>query len=209
MEEQLPQPGSPTAPPPKKRAGRKKIPGIDQEHGLEMLLKINLGQSQQLSQMADNKAQILITVDSIILSAVISFLIRKLDNSPYLIIPTIILLFTTLSSMIFAILATRPDVSRGTFRHRDLDLKNVNLLFFGNFYKMRMETYAEGLMTMLSDKEFLYKSLIKDIYKQGVVLGRKYFLLRLGYNFFMFGTIAVILAFIVALTLHYSASLKH
>jgi hypothetical protein len=65
--------------------------------------------------------------------------------------------------------------------------KTVNLLFFGNFYKMSLEEYTYGMEKMMDDKDFLYGSLIKDVYAQGVVLGKKYRLLRIAYNIFMFG----------------------
>jgi hypothetical protein len=36
------------------------------------------------------------------------------------------------------------------------------------------------------------------VYAQGVVLGKKYRLLRIAYNIFMFGLIVSVLAFIIA-----------
>ena len=84
------------------------------------------------------------------------------------------------------------------FTQADIDEQKTNLLFFGNFYKMSLESYADGMQKLMSNSEFLYGSLIKDIYAQGVVLGRKYKLLRASYNIFMFGLIVSVVAFIVA-----------
>jgi hypothetical protein len=75
----------------------------------------------------------------------------------------------------------------------------VNLLFFGNFYKMDFEEYKKGMWKVMEDRNFLYGSLIKDIYSQGIVLGRKYKLLRIAYNVFMYGLMISIIAFLIAI----------
>src|SRR5436190_1616607 len=134
------------------------------DRGIETMFRISSSNHQRLSDMADNKAHIMITVNSIILSAVISILLRKLTEYEYLIIPTFILLSISLLAMTFSILATRPSIPAGVFQRSDVDEKRVNLLFFGNFYKMPLEDYTYGMMKMMEDKEFLYGSLIKDVY---------------------------------------------
>lgn len=163
---------------------------------IERLLRVTAGTDHRLSDMADNKAQILITVNSIILSAVISLVLGRLKDVQYLVLPTFILLATSLLTLILAILATRPSLPKGRFTASDIADKKVNLLFFGNFYKMKIKEYAAGMTQTLGDEEYLYQSLIKDEYAQGVVLGRKYRLLRAAYNVFMFGLIIVIFAFL-------------
>ncbi|MFD2148537.1 Pycsar system effector family protein [Mucilaginibacter antarcticus] len=117
--------------------------------------------------MADNKAHILITVNSIILSAIISLVLRKLEENTFLAIPSFILLTVSLLSMIFSILATRPAIPEGTFTAQDIDDKKVNLLFFGNFYKMGLAEYTAGMLKVMDDRAFLYGTLIKDVYSQG------------------------------------------
>jgi predicted metal-dependent HD superfamily phosphohydrolase len=168
------------------------------EKGIETMFRITSGNNQRLSDMADNKAHILITVNSIILSAIISLVLRKLDENSFLTIPSFLLLTVSLLSMIFSILATRPSIPSGVFTQQDMDLKRVNLLFFGNFYKMSMEDYTSGMIEVMNDIDFLYGTLIRDVYSQGVVLGRKYRLLRVAYNIFMFGLIIAVIAFIIA-----------
>ncbi len=165
--------------------------------GIETMFRITSGNNQRLSDMADNKAHILITVNSIILSAIISLVLRKLDESSFLTYPTFILLTISLVTIVVCILATRPSIPHGEFTKQDVTDKKVNLLFFGNFYKMNLEDYTAGMQSVMSDKEFLYGTLIKDVYSQGVVLGRKYRLLRLAYNIFMFGLSASVIGFII------------
>jgi len=168
------------------------------EKGIETMFRITSANNQRLSDMADNKAHILITVNSIILSLVVSLLLRKLDSSNFLMIPTFILLLVSLACVVVSILSTRPSIPEGVFTENDLQKKSVNLLFFGNFYKMSLQHYTAGMVKVMNDKDFLYGTLIRDVYAQGVVLGRKYKLIRLAYNIFMFGLIVSVLAFIIA-----------
>ncbi|MBY0543464.1 MAG: phosphohydrolase [Sphingobacteriaceae bacterium] len=168
------------------------------DKGIETMFRITSTNNQRLSDMADNKAQLLITVNSIILSLIISLVLRKLEDNAFLIIPTFILLMVSLSCIIFSILATRPSIPDGLFSQNDIERKKVNLLFFGNFYKMALSDYSKGMITVMNDQEFLYGTLINDVYSQGVVLGRKYKLIRIAYNIFMFGLIAAVLAYIVS-----------
>ncbi|ACU04685.1 conserved hypothetical protein [Pedobacter heparinus DSM 2366] len=168
------------------------------ERGVETMFRISSTNHQRLSDMADNKAHIMISTNSIILSVILSLLLRKLEDNPHLIIPTLLLLIVCVVTMVFSILATRPSIPEGIFTPEDIREKRVNLLFFGNFYRMSLPDYQEGMLKMMEDRDFLYGSLIKDVYAQGVVLGRKYRLLRIAYSVFMFGIVAAVLAFIVA-----------
>ncbi|MCF0070603.1 DUF5706 domain-containing protein [Dyadobacter sp. CY261] len=168
------------------------------DKGIETMFRISSNNHQRLSDMADNKAHIMITTTSIIISVLLSVLVRKLEDNTYLIIPTMMLLTICMVTMVFSILSTRPTIPQGTFTDADIDAKSVNLLFFGNFYRMSFDEYSKGMQTMMNDREFLYGSLTKDVYSQGVVLGRKYRLLRIGYNVFMYGIVVSVIAFVIA-----------
>jgi len=152
-----------------------------------------------LSSMADSKANIMISINTIVISILVSVLLGKLQFYPQYTIPTIILMVVCLGAIVFSILATRPNISGGTFSQDDIRDKKINLLFFGNFYNMSLPDYDWAMKEMMQDKEYLFESMIKDIYFLGVVLARKYKLLRIAYNIFMFGLIAAILAFGIAM----------
>lgn len=92
--------------------------------GIETMFRITSTNNQRLSDMADNKSNILITVNSIILSVVISLLLRKLDNNAHLVLPTAVLLLTSLATMVIAILATRPSIPDGLYTEQDLKEKS-------------------------------------------------------------------------------------
>ncbi len=166
--------------------------------GMQTMLRLTSSNHNALSEMADSKANILISVNAIIISLILSILLRKLQTDSYLAIPTIIFLAASLITIVLAILATRPKITSGTFNDEDILSKKVNLLFFGNFYKVDHDTYEKAMRTMMRDSDYLYRSMIKDIYFLGVVLGRKYRLLRLAYNIFMIGIIISVIAFAIA-----------
>lgn len=168
--------------------------------GIQTMLRLTSSNHLKLSEIADHKANILITVNSIIISVILSVLLRKLQDkgNEYLAIPTIIFLLVAVSTIVISILATRPKVSGGTFTEQDLKDKKINLLFFGNFHKTTLDIYANAMRTMMNDPEYLYNSMVKDIFYLGVVLGWKYKLLRLAYNVFMIGIICSVLAFAFA-----------
>ncbi len=153
--------------------------------------------------MADRKANILISVNSIIIGVILSLLIDKLPDDPYLTIPTIIFLASCLTTIIIAILATRPKITEGIFSKEDILNKKTNLLFFGNFYRSSLEEYQWAMATLMKDNEYLYSAIVKDIHQIGVVLGRKYKLIRLAYNVFMVGLIFSVVAFFVAALINY------
>lgn len=169
------------------------------DRGIETMFRTTSHNHILLSEMADSKANILITINSIILSVVVSVLIRKLEENMDLVIPTIILVTACLATMVSAILATRPNVSSGRFSREDIKNKRTNLLFFGNFHGMEIENYEWAMKEMMKDGDYLYGSLIKDIYSLGKVLGRKYKYLRRSYNIFMYGFVVAIISFVIAM----------
>lgn len=166
--------------------------------GMQTMLRLTSTNHIQLSEMADNKANILISVNAIIISVILSVLLRRLTTDPYLTIPTIIFLLSAVATIIVAILATRPKVTGGTFEEHDIVNKKTNLLFFGNFHKVPLEQYNRAMRTMMKDSDYLYSSIVQDIYHLGAVLGKKYKLIRLAYNIFMIGIILSVLAFAFA-----------
>ena len=185
----------------KLRAKLEKEKTLKPDRGIETMFRTTSHNHIMLSQMVDSKASILITINSIILSLIVSVLIRKLEENSYLLVPTILLITVCLATMVFSILASRPNVSSGKFTREDIKNKQTNLLFFGNFHAMKVEDYQWGMKEMMKDADYLYGSLIKDIYYLGKVLGRKYRFLRIAYSIFMFGFVVAILSFIIAFRL--------
>jgi len=173
------------------------------ERGIETLYRVTLRNHIKLSDIADTKANILLSVSAIMLSIALTTLFPKLDkaDNAFLILPTMLFVLTAVVSMVFAILSTRPKVTSNNFSSEDVKNKKVNLLFFGNFHKLPLAEFEDGVKEIIKDRDYLYGSLTKDLYYLGIVLERKYRLLRITYNIFMFGIIISVVAFIISFTL--------
>ncbi len=170
------------------------------ERGIETMFRVTLRNHIDLSGQADTKANILLSVNAIIISVVLSNLIPKLDNpsNAYLIWPSAIFVMFTVVAMVLCVLATRPNVTSGKFSKEDVEKKRVNLIFFGNFHKMKLDDFEWAMDEMMKDRDYLYSSMKKDLYFLGKVLNRKYSILRLTYTIFMIGIIISVVAFAIA-----------
>ncbi|MCM4172843.1 HD domain-containing protein [Arenibacter sp. TNZ] len=184
----------------KKERLKAKYKSESPDRGIQTLFRVTLKNHLTLSDIADTKANILLSVNAIIISLVLSNLITKLDSpsNMYLIYPTLIFVVFSVVSMVLAVLATRPNVTQGEFTKEDVKQRKVNLLFFGNFHKMKLEDYQWAINELVQDKDYIYSSLTKDLYYLGLVLHRKYKILRWTYTIFIIGMVISVIAFAVA-----------
>lgn len=169
------------------------------DRGVQNLFKVVMRNHLKLSDIADSKANILLSVNAIIISLAISNLIPDLSSPGYksLMIPTLILIVFSVASIVGSIMSTSPKVRSDQFTREDVERHKINLLFFGNFYKMSYEQYKCAMQEKIENQELIYNSLIKDLYSLGKVLDRKYKLLRITYTVFMIGIVLSVLSFIV------------
>jgi hypothetical protein len=124
-------------------------------------------------------------------------LASNFKEEPAIILPTIIFIAFSLTTIILAILSTRPNISTGKFSRDDIKQKKVNMLFFGNFYKMELDEYEWAIGELINDDQYLYSTMAKDQYSLGKVLARKYTLLRWAYNIFMIGLVVSVSSFLL------------
>ncbi|MBW1299096.1 Pycsar system effector family protein [Aquimarina litoralis] len=184
----------------KKEKLKKLVKEESPEKGIQTLFRVTLRNHLKLSDIADTKANILLSVNAIIISLALSNLIPKLDNpsNQYLIYPTLIFIVFSIISMLLSVLATRPNVTGGEFTRKEIEEKKVNLLFFGNFHKMPLDEYKWAMHELMDDKEYIYDTMIKDLYFLGKVLHKKYKILRITYTVFMIGFITSSISFVIA-----------
>ena len=171
------------------------------DRGIETMFRTTSRNHLALSSIADNKANIMISVNTILISIIIASVLRRIAEFPNLLIPVAALILVCLTTIVLSILATRPNITSGKFTRDDIANKRTNLLFFGNFHAMSQEDYEWGVREMMQDAAYLYGSLTKDIYFLGKVLGKKYKLLRYAYTTFMIGFVVCILLFMLAFML--------
>jgi len=170
--------------------------------GIETMFRTTLRNHINLSAIADNKANLMLSINAIIISIIISVLVPNYKANPEFNIPAGFLLLVCLLSIIFATLSTRPKVTRGTFTKDDINNKKANLLFFGNFFNTSLEEFEWGMGEMMKDRDFLYGSMVRDLHSLGKVLNKKYRFLRITYYIFMYGMILSVLLFGVFISLN-------
>jgi Family of unknown function (DUF5706) len=139
----------------------------------------------QLSAMADQKASILMGATFVIFTITIGQ--ARGGDAP---LPLLILGAAAFLSAVFAILAILPATHyRG--------LGPDNLLFFGAFTQLDEAEWTERLVDRLEDDETIYRTMLHDLYQNGMVLGRKkYRMLGWAYRVFLVGLTASLAAFV-------------
>ncbi|MGD1892051.1 MAG: Pycsar system effector family protein [Cyclobacteriaceae bacterium] len=165
--------------------------------GGEIMYRIVMRTHMDLSAIADTKANIMISVNAILLSILVTVLFRRIEEYTAFWLPGVILTMVCLLTIVFAILATLPQVTQGRFRKEDVLNNRANLLFFGNFYNMTRDDFEWGMQIIRQNDDLAYGSLTRDLYNLGRVLARKYKMLRFSYLIFVIGLVISIVSFII------------
>jgi hypothetical protein len=179
----------------KKKKDRKAKAGAGR--GIETMFRTSYRTHIDMSGLADAKANIMISINGIIVSILLASIAPKLDANPWLLLPTTVLLVSCLASLIYAVLAARPRVSSRIITLDQVRQNAANILFFGNFVSLSEDDYIKGMHELLQDSDRLYTSMTRDIYSLGSVLQRKFRLLRTAYTIFMFGLLVGVSLFIL------------
>lgn len=163
---------------------------IVESRSAQMIFKTALRNHMDLSNLADNKANFMITINAGIIGVGTPLLAGLLKEHPEYFIPFIMLLGSCLPSMVFAVLATVPVKMQGLTDMESIKSGRSNLFFFGNFYSMSYEDYKLGIQEVTSREENLEDSIMRDLFFLGKSLGRKYRQLRICYIIFLIGMVA-------------------
>ena len=167
------------------------------KRGVSDMFRTSYRNHIELSAIADNKSNIMISINGIIISIMIASLPAQITSNSSLALPAAVLLITCLLSLIYSVLAARPRVSNEKVTLEDVRSNRSNILFFGNFYTMDRDEYVIGLEELMSDSERLYNTMTRDLHSLGVVLSKKFKLLRVAYNIFMVGLAASVSSFLI------------
>jgi hypothetical protein len=183
----------------------KKKNGEGKGKGRETLFRVAYRNQITLIQIADNKANIIISINAMIISSIIAVsgygvVADKMQyDKANIIIPVAFILLSCLTSAIFAIQAAKPKL----LRPMSLDTKKdkSSLLFFGVISEYTQQQYLERMNTLLSSDRDIYDTMTIDLYNQGLILTRKYALLNRAYRIFMFGFILSVWVFLTFLVM--------
>ena len=158
----------------------------------------------QLSALADRKAGLLVSINSIIISIMTSFLVHEFATNPKLLLPASALLIVCLLTITYALLSTLPNVKPTNHDNEMNTLAKTDLLFFGDYTQLSVHDYKSAMNDILLNDAVLHDKMIENIYAQGKVIQRKYRLLRTAYLIFMIGfPIAIIVFFLFLYHYHW------
>ncbi len=166
------------------------------KRGVSDMFRTSYRTHVELSAIADNKSNIMISINGIIISIIIASISSKIDSNPWLLVPTSLMLITCMIALVYSILAARPRVSNEKVTLEDVRANRSNILYFGNFYKLSRDDYVTGIEELMVDSERLYNTMARDLYGLGIVLETKFRLLRIAYNVFMWGLAVSVTSFI-------------
>jgi predicted metal-dependent HD superfamily phosphohydrolase len=158
----------------------------------QMMFKTTLRNQIDLTNIADNKANIMLSINSLLITFGMPLLVTQLEKFPSLIWPGTTLLATCVLTIVYATLATRPVKMEGFTDLSKISQGNTNLFFFGNFFKMTREDYIRGLRQVTMNEDILDKTIVNDLYFLGRALGQKYHRLRVTYSIFMIGMVLTV-----------------
>ena len=166
------------------------------KRGIETLFRTNYRTNMDLTSLADAKANIMISINGLIVSILIASLAPGFEKNPWLLFATSLFLVGCLVSLVFAVLAARPRVQSTTVTVESALRDRMNLLFFGNFHHLTRDEYVYAMKEVVQDPTQVYEMMMKDVYGIGSVLQKKYELLRTSYTVFIVALVVGVLSFI-------------
>ena len=166
----------------------------------QTMFKTALRNHIDLSAIADNKANIMLSVNALIITFALPLLGKEIAANRIMLYPTILLLTVCVVSMIFATMATRPIPMKGYSSMESILAKKSNLFFFGNYYRMSFDEYEQGMNATVADDSILDTTIMRDLFFLGRTLGVKYGYLRKCYTIFMYGIILTVISFVFVFT---------
>lgn len=172
--------------------------------GVDTLYRTGFRNHINLSQIADGKANMMISINTIVLSILIAVSgagLSSVDNfflkDFYYILPVIMLIVSSLIALIFAVFSAKPTITANKLQKASSLPPDVSMLYFGNFLQMGKEDFVEYLDRLKTDQNRLYDDLARDLYNLGLVLQKKYRLLSISYNIFVGGLVFSVVAFLI------------
>ncbi len=166
------------------------------KRGVETMFRTAYRVHMDLTSLADTKANIMISINGLILPILLGAISPKIDSNPWLLVPTSVLMIGCLISMVFAIRSARPRVNTTAVTLEQVRSESANILFFGHYANMTRDDFETGMTELMLDGDRLYRNMIRDLYGLGSVLTTKFRLLRTSYTVFMISIVTGVLLFI-------------
>lgn len=172
------------------QTGDGKLPRVFSENAIHMIRTAQVN-TLTLSQMADQKASILMGATFLVFSLSISrSLVGEVPNS------LVLLALISFLSSVCAVIAVVPSIGKPLSAKANRNFK-PNRLFFGHFTSIDEAEWADDLLDDMVADEAVLRTMMHDLYQNGCVLQRrKYRFLALAYRIFIGGLSVTLLVFL-------------
>jgi hypothetical protein len=157
----------------------------ERRRGIETLFRVTYQNHIALSQLADQKAGMLISINGLIISVIIALLTPRLGSWSWTFAPGFVLVAGCLVSLAFAVIGSRPRVDRTPVTVDDVRNGAGNLLFFGHFTNMPLDDFQAAVRLLGKDRKLLHDSLSRQLHAMGEALLNKYRYVGIAYTAFL------------------------
>jgi hypothetical protein len=193
-----------------KRQGRKKsrktkqTAGVGSQRGIESMLRNSYRAQLSMIALAARKANIMISVNGFLLSLLTLSSAYILTTEPLLLIPSTLFLCTCIMAIFFAVLAARPQkVDKSKTRPKDFRQDHADLLVFEHFAHLSKDDHMSVMLEMMQDQDRVYRCMVAHIHFLGKSAQKRFDLLQISYNSFLFGLILSSVALAVVALVFY------
>lgn len=194
--------------------------------GVETMFRNAFRTEMELLALAATKANIMISLNGFIVSALMISGAFVFASSPEFLVPAGIFMFTAATSIVFALLSASPDRAgkirsildwlsdwrKGRAKLSDLKSRVVrpeghffgetpNILIYEDRVKISKERYWKMMQDIMADREQVYHKMSDELYWLGLMANKQFKYLNMSYAAFRWGLLASVLAFIGVKTL--------
>jgi hypothetical protein len=168
--------------------GNRKAKTIEAEKNRYTALTAAANNCRQLMVQVDKKAHLLVQVNAVMISVLLTFALRMPQQHRLVILPIGAQMVTCLTVIVVSLAVTRPKLKGLPPSASPHSSSPGDLLFFGIYAEMELENYVREMEYMFGDSDYICNTLIREIFHQAHILGKKYKFLRLAYSAFLLGT---------------------
>lgn len=177
---------------------------IGSRRGVETLFRNSYRAHLDLIALAATKANIMISINGLILSFLFISEAFVMSEQPLLGIPTSIFLVTCFFSVVFAILSVLPERNKGLWKVEDFVQDRANLLVFEDYTDLTESEYLPTMRGLLQSSPRIYDSMVKQLYFLGAHANKRVKLLHLSYGIFIVGlALSILTSFAILLFIYF------
>ncbi len=167
----------------------KKSTSIGSSRGIESMFRSAYRTQLDMLALAATKANIMISLNGLLVSILLVSGTYLLEVEPLLIIPFVAFLITCVTAIVFAVLAARPSIDRKKHTLGDFRNDTADLLVFNQFAALDRDDYLDAMQEMAHDNDRIYNNMIVHIYGMGQTANQKFTQLYYSYSAFMIGIV--------------------